>query len=267
MEKSNKRLRCAILVPVAILVPILAYAGASEDGSFQFLHVIPTQADSDFDPNLPLVVSVTVDRPSRFVEAVAPEAIVATSDQEVVVRLIPYPAVSEKAHDMHLESTFLVDFESESVRALIATKPMEIRPTPTDLVGWTREAIEPAQDRLFDSASIILKTGRGDCTEYAVLFSALARSAGYPTRIAIGLVIAESEGEVQAFGHAWVEVRLDGIWELMDPTPIEGGSVIGYLPAGHLRDEGPGYGLDLARLQATTPTSVRVLGIEERASQ
>jgi hypothetical protein len=218
--------------------------------------------DSDFDPKKPLVVAVTVTNPSKLIEILAPEAIVDTSGPEVVVRLVPYPGLPEKERPQHLESTFLVDFESEAVRTLIAARPTEIRLTPSELVAWTREIIEPAWDRGFDSASIIAKNGRGDCTEYAVLFGALARSAGYPTRIAIGVVIAEFEGEVQALGHAWTEVLLDNTWMLIDPTPIEGANVIGYLPAGYLRDEGPGYGFDLIRLHAIEVSKIRVLNNE-----
>lgn len=261
-SSSEKRRLCAILLPSMASLLLLGCAGTPQTNSFQFLHTITTQVESDFDPNRPLAVAVTVAKPSELIAVLAPESIVDTSGSEIVVRLFPYPVLREKERPLHLQSTFLVDFESEAVRALLAARSTEIRPTPSELVAWTRETIEPAWDRGFDSASIIAANGRGDCTEYAVLFGALARSAGYPTRIAIGVVIAESEGEVQAFGHAWAEVLLDNTWTLVDPTPIEGAHAIGHLPEGYLRDEGPGYGLDLMRLQAIEVSKVRVLNNE-----
>ena len=58
---------------------------------------------------------------------------------------------------------------------------------------------------------------RGDCSEHAVLFTALARAAGIPAR-AVGGVMYMGD-EVRAFGwHAWNEVVLDGHWVEVDPT-------------------------------------------------
>ncbi len=57
---------------------------------------------------------------------------------------------------------------------------------------------------------------RGDCTEHAALYVAMARRAGIPAREANGLMWVESLG---AFGgHAWAEVALDGVWVPVDPT-------------------------------------------------
>jgi hypothetical protein len=61
----------------------------------------------------------------------------------------------------------------------------------------------------------VLRTREGDCNEHAVLYAALARAAGVPTRIAIGLVWSD---DLQAFGyHAWNEVYT-GQWTPIDPT-------------------------------------------------
>jgi hypothetical protein len=65
------------------------------------------------------------------------------------------------------------------------------------------------------SALDVLASREGDCTEHTVLFTALARAAGVPTRMAAGLVWSE---ELQAFGyHAWPEV-FAGRWTWTDPT-------------------------------------------------
>lgn len=65
------------------------------------------------------------------------------------------------------------------------------------------------------SALDVLQTREGDCNEHAVLFTALARAAGIPTRIAVGIVWSD---ESMAFGyHAWAEVYV-GEWIPMDPT-------------------------------------------------
>jgi len=65
------------------------------------------------------------------------------------------------------------------------------------------------------SALTVLEVRKGDCNEHAVLFTALARAAGIPTRIAIGLVWSPA---LASFGyHAWPEVYV-GRWMAMDPT-------------------------------------------------
>ena len=61
-----------------------------------------------------------------------------------------------------------------------------------------------------------LRDRSGDCTEFADLYTTLARAAGLPARTVIGLAY---RGEAQAFGlHAWNEVAIDGAWRGVDPT-------------------------------------------------
>lgn len=63
------------------------------------------------------------------------------------------------------------------------------------------------------SALEILDQGEGDCTEHAILFSALAQSVGIPTKIILGLVHTDAG---YAY-HAWNEVYV-GEWVQMDPS-------------------------------------------------
>lgn len=63
------------------------------------------------------------------------------------------------------------------------------------------------------SAVDVLQTPSGDCHEHAVLFTALARSLGIPTRMIGGLVY---QGD-RLYYHAWPEVWF-GTWIPTDPT-------------------------------------------------
>jgi hypothetical protein len=66
----------------------------------------------------------------------------------------------------------------------------------------------------------IIKQGRGDCSEHALLFTALARTSGIPAREVLGLTYL-NDG-LQAFGwHAWCEVAVNGQWVPVDPTWLE----------------------------------------------
>lgn len=68
------------------------------------------------------------------------------------------------------------------------------------------------------SALDVLERREGDCNEHTYLFVALARAAGLPAQINVGLVYALLEGADSAFYyHAWPEVFV-GEWVEMDPT-------------------------------------------------
>lgn len=72
------------------------------------------------------------------------------------------------------------------------------------------------------SAREVLRTKVGDCNEHTALYVAMARAAGIPSRIAVGLVYVR--GVRGAFYyHAWPEVYLAesdgrGLWLPVDPT-------------------------------------------------
>ncbi len=63
------------------------------------------------------------------------------------------------------------------------------------------------------------KRRAGDCTEDAALYAALARAAGFPARVASGLVYTRERyhGAQNAFlPHSWVLAYVDGKWESFD---------------------------------------------------
>jgi hypothetical protein len=72
------------------------------------------------------------------------------------------------------------------------------------------------------SALEVLRTKVGDCNEHTALYVAMARAAGIPARIAVGLVYV-SAARGAFYYHAWPEVYLDegngrGLWLPVDPT-------------------------------------------------
>jgi hypothetical protein len=64
------------------------------------------------------------------------------------------------------------------------------------------------------SALQVLHAKEGDCNEHTVLYVALARSLGLPTRTAVGLVYVRG----RFYYHAWPEVYLNNNWVAVDPT-------------------------------------------------
>lgn len=57
----------------------------------------------------------------------------------------------------------------------------------------------------------------GDCTEFADLFTTLARSLGLPSRTVFGLAYSAQDQPAFAF-HAWNEVAVGDVWQAVDPT-------------------------------------------------
>lgn len=82
------------------------------------------------------------------------------------------------------------------------------------LVQWVAREIKPA---VTDNQSPVdtLTSRTGNCQTHTRLYTALARSAGIPTRFVSGLVYADGKGFLY---HAWAESYLNGTWVPVDPT-------------------------------------------------
>jgi len=80
---------------------------------------------------------------------------------------------------------------------------------------WVYENIRKKSTFSIPSALEVMETREGDCNEHTVLYTALARAAHVPTRIAIGIVWSDALNGF--YYHAWPEVYIDK-WIWMDPT-------------------------------------------------
>jgi transglutaminase/protease-like cytokinesis protein 3 len=81
------------------------------------------------------------------------------------------------------------------------------------LMEWVYKNIEKRPTLSIPNALEVLRMKQGDCNEHTTLFTALARSAGIPTKIDIGLVYSKGG----FYYHAWPEVFV-GEWVSLDPT-------------------------------------------------
>ncbi len=100
------------------------------------------------------------------------------------------------------------------------------------LTKWVSEEIK---DEIIDSFSAleVLHTKKGECQAHTLLYAALARASGIPTRLAGGLVYLEETGFLY---HAWAESYDDG-WIAVDPTFGQAG-----IDATHIKlAEGPSW--------------------------
>ena len=113
-------------------------------------------------------------------------------------------------------------FIQSSDPALIAAAKRAVGNTPNVNVAikrLTQFVYNYVQDDYipaFSNALEVLHTKKGDCTEHAVLFVALARALGIPSRVAVGIAYWPAG---KGFGwHAWSEVFLGKHWISVDPT-------------------------------------------------
>ncbi|MGQ9661439.1 MAG: transglutaminase-like domain-containing protein [Kiritimatiellia bacterium] len=78
---------------------------------------------------------------------------------------------------------------------------------------WVHRNMRKEMTVSVPSAVEILKTLQGDCNEHTYLFVALARAAGIPARVTVGVVYRDGK----FYYHAWPAVFV-GEWLEMDPT-------------------------------------------------
>ena len=100
------------------------------------------------------------------------------------------------------------------------------------LAAWVADTVKDEPVDSF-SALEVLRTKRGECQAHTMLYTALARAVGIPTRMAGGLVYLEGVGFLY---HAWAESDVGG-WVSVDPTFDQVG-----VDATHIKlVEGPGW--------------------------
>lgn len=79
---------------------------------------------------------------------------------------------------------------------------------------WIYASLKPRADiGITRAASDVLKSKVGVCRDYAILFAALARSVGIPSRVVSGLLYTDGA----FYYHAWVECNV-GQWVSFDAT-------------------------------------------------
>lgn len=80
-------------------------------------------------------------------------------------------------------------------------------------------------------ASEIALSRAGDCTEHAVLLTALLRARRIPARVATGLIYVEGRSGFVA--HMWTEAMINGEWTALDAVSPKKPPDAGYLQIGH----------------------------------
>jgi len=144
---------------------------------------------------------------------------------------MPAPEQLEPLERVYLKPEPLIQSDHERIQSLVRSILGEAPPATTPLaqsrllMDWIQRNIEPRPVLSMPDALSTLENRMGDCNEHAMLFAALARSAGIPARIEAGLVYMKGK----FYYHAWNLLFL-GRWITAD-------ALFGQLPADatHLR--------------------------------
>jgi hypothetical protein len=138
-------------------------------------------------------------------------------------------------------------YEGDDKTALEALKPSRyVESDREEVIALARKAVGDAKDAAlavrriekfvgeyidnkslsvgYATAAEVLAGREGDCSEHAVLVSALCRAAGIPSQVVCGLVYVEESGELKdIFGpHAWARAYVGGKWVGLDAAMPDG---------------------------------------------
>jgi hypothetical protein len=121
--------------------------------------------------------------------------------KEMLLQMAPTPFVQSDNDKIAGKAREIIGAEKDALKASRL------------LYDWVYKNIKKKFTISLPSALEVLKVGEGDCNEHTVLYAALARSVGIPTRMAIGVVSVNGG----FYYHAWPEVYV-GQWLSIDPT-------------------------------------------------
>lgn len=133
--------------------------------------------------------------------------------EETAAYPLPYGG---KDREEFLQPTALIQSDDKRIKdqtAKILSGEKNARKAARKLNEWVYNALEKKPVVSIPSALEVLSQRVGDCNEHTTLYTALARAAGIPTRMAAGIVYLRDG----FYYHAWPEVWL-GQWTAVDPT-------------------------------------------------
>ena len=248
--------------PAAFALTMIAMLGAAAArAQIAPLFVIPTESsvDTSIPASAPLRVLLTAHDPEKLAASLGMRPPSGSSSFEYVVG--GYPQVVGPVDRTWLEATFVIDYDQPGFAPLLTElQTFGARPTRAQLVQFVADTIDERTPRNWDLASTIAQRRQGDCSEHAVLTTALARTQGIPARVMVGIALLSNGQTFDAYGHAWAEMKEDGQWVVADAAMLEHAGNVRYIPMGVMEDEGMGYVMSLAGLSSQWIQSVKVLG-------
>jgi transglutaminase-like putative cysteine protease len=128
--------------------------------------------------------------------------------------------LSQEQQDVFLSPDRFIQSEHPSIQTVVDSIRKEVDATGWELArilaAWVNRHIKNKNlEKGFATALEVLDAKAGDCTEHAVLLTALLRSADIPARPAVGLAYANGS----FVGHMWTEAYVDH-WRSLDAIDL-----------------------------------------------
>lgn len=134
---------------------------------------------------------------------------------------LPQALIDEQKLDEWLRPTLAVESQAPEIVALTKRtlgKTTDAFSAVEKLSTFVYRFLKKSYGVSSDRATRVLELREGDCTEHALLFTAMARAAGIPARRVNGLVYMDTtDGIPSLYWHEWVEAFV-GEWIPVDPT-------------------------------------------------
>ena len=131
--------------------------------------------------------------------------------------------------------------------------------TAHNLVAFTHGQLNYVEHQYAGTVLTALELRRGECTDFADLYTTLARSLGLPARTVYGLAY-DGEGSPGFRFHAWNEVYANDRWHSIDATWNQVSSDATHIP---LSDE---QYADLLRLREGQPLAFQLQAAHYRTA-
>lgn len=172
-------------------------------------------------------------RPKPQIERIIPESTrqkwVKTPDGQYHLEIRREPAkgvevvaLKQGEKTRYLESTRSMPTDDPKIQEL-AEKITRDAKSPGEkaraVLTWVYKNLDKTLSKNADSAKEVLEAKAGDCTEHTLLFVALARAGGIPSREVGGIAYLFDLEETPRMGwHAWAEFHDGSRWVTADPT-------------------------------------------------
>lgn len=270
--RSSPLRRIATYILIATTATAATSGGvfAQSDSAGLYLYQIPSGRTVGEIPanDESLYLDLYVSDPASSIESLTPSSsidVVIAAEDFVRIRLSKSANLIGNAAIAHTEPTFVVDYDRAPIENLSRQLRSEYGPSPgiAEIVDFVDQQIPVKSYRHgFAVASQVARISEGDCTEHAVLLTALARAQGWPARLVFGVLVLVDGDDVQSFGHAWSEAYDGQRWHISDatrPDRAKSKAHLYYLPLFTMRDEGPGYAFELMQLITLQPSRISLV--------
>ena len=198
----------------------------NEETSVEIQGIYNQEADSQ----LLTLISTLTDLNDLFSPS-AHQQIRKSSANEVVILTKDLPqrmtAEQEDLPKTYLGSSSLIQAEHQAIQDQVQSLVEKLENDQEKLNAIhtfvSQHMVKKNYSKAMASAVDAFQSQEGDCTEHACLFAAMARAAGIPTRMAVGLVAIPDGVSARVWYHMWNESYLDGQWVSVDATrmPVE----------------------------------------------